>query len=75
MDFVFFLLLLLAINQFAVAFIADIHYIKDSTGETVCMDGSNPAFYLRNGSPSNKWIVFFEGKLNVLLNSVKIFSM
>jgi hypothetical protein len=68
MDFDFVLLLfLLAIKQFAVeAFIANIHYIKDSTGETVCMDGSNPAYYLRNnGSPSNKWIVFFEGKINV----------
>ena len=76
MDFFLFLLLLLAIKQFAVeAFIADIHYIKDSTGETVCMDGSNPAYYLRNGSPSNKWIVFFEGKLNALLYSVKIFLM
>lgn len=60
---VYVLLLVLAIKQIGVdAFIANIHYIKDTTGEAVCMDGSKPAYYLRNGSPSNnKWIVFFEG--------------
>jgi hypothetical protein len=43
------------------AFVANIHYIEDPSEETVCMDGSKPAFYLRKGSPNNKWIIFFEG--------------
>ena len=41
--------------------VANIHYIEDPTGETVCMDGSKPAFYLYKGSPNDRWIVFFQG--------------
>ena len=41
--------------------VANIHYIEDPSGETVCMDGSKPAFYLHKGRPNNKWIIFFEG--------------
>ena len=54
--------LIVVIKMFtAHAFVANIHYIEDPSEETVCMDGSKPAFYLRKGSPNNKWIIFFEG--------------
>ena len=56
------LLIIIAIKAFSAhAPVANIHYIKDPSGETVCMDGSKPAFYLHKGNPNNKWIVFFNG--------------